>query len=65
MNLRRPKTLYKGKNGFEQQILPKEGCKDAEAVEVQDFARFVIREMGSHFPRWVVHSTMRLMGPDT
>lgn len=65
MILRRPKAHFKGKNGFEQQILPKEDRKDAEAVEVQDFARFVIREMGSHFPRWVVRSIMNLIGPDT
>lgn len=51
MNTRRPKEFYKGKNGFDQGSLAKEGLKDAEAAEVQDFARFIICEMGSHFPR--------------
>ncbi|PAV19988.1 hypothetical protein PNOK_0492200 [Pyrrhoderma noxium] len=49
----RPINLrYKNRNGFDEynKQFPTEELAEGEAIEKQDFARFVIREMGSFFP---------------
>ncbi|EJD07369.1 uncharacterized protein FOMMEDRAFT_164356 [Fomitiporia mediterranea MF3/22] len=52
MSFRAPKERYAGQNGFDDfnKRLPTESLKESEAVDAQDAARFVIREMGSFFP---------------
>jgi len=51
MNTRRPQEAYRTRNGFEEFLaINPDGLKEAEALEAQDFARFVMREMGSYFP---------------
>ena len=51
-NDRRPDQRYTGKKGFDEDIrqYPKENMPESEAVDAQDLARFVMREMGSFFP---------------